>query len=457
VLTGLDIVGGWSATSTNEAASVNADGEPSSAFVEDCAFAKGPPGSRLQYLPMRTTIRRTVVAFSYDSGAHNQGYYTAGGDCGTTFEEVIFYKNGYNNDPRLNADPVRDQFSRNVYQGGGARMGHTYRGIISADGASGGPQMRLGGLMENSLVVEGYWFSSTDSNHPETPWQTLQEGQSALIRNNVQLILKYPTEYDPDSDGNSVNIAQYGGGYQLSGASFGVEFYGNILSGAMLVDELGDTAGDAIGIIPGFDTFPDGNVYTLKDLSFTENIVFQTTNAIQLQSADWTGVAGIDVSNNTFVVSKPVNDMGNAAGPEQLSIHDNKFYASEGLPDETWVGDGNEVLPPEDYGNEGWPDPRRTLKGYVTDKLGLELLDWEDDPYLDPAQADALSAAGETYDPTGLKTFMAIAITMRYGGTWPIPEEGKPVVDGDYVWDERFTGTAVVNWIREGFGLDPVE
>jgi len=41
----------------------------------------------------------------------------------------------------------------------------------------------------------------------------------------------------------------------------------------------------------------------------------------------------------------------------------------------------------------------------------------------------------------------------RERGAKPVPTSGKPSWTGDYAWDERLTGRAVVNWIREGFGL----
>ncbi len=87
--------------------------------------------------------------------------------------------------------------------------------------------------------------------------------------------------------------------------------------------------------------------------------------------------------------------------------------------------------------------------------LGLTLLDWRDDPFLDPAARDARANAGESYDPVGLKTFMAVATNMRRGGVQSVPTTGKPSWTGDYTWDARFTGRAVVNWIRAGFGLPP--
>jgi hypothetical protein len=75
---------------------------------------------------------------------------------------------------------------------------------------------------------------------------------------------------------------------------------------------------------------------------------------------------------------------------------------------------------------------------------------------LDPAARDVRIRAGESYDPNGLKTFMAVATNMRRGGVQPVPATGKPSWAGDYAWDERLTGRTVVNWIRAGLGLPTV-
>jgi hypothetical protein len=83
-------------------------------------------------------------------------------------------------------------------------------------------------------------------------------------------------------------------------------------------------------------------------------------------------------------------------------------------------------------------------------------LDWSDDPWLPEEEVAPRVEAGEAYDPMGLETFMAVATNMRRGGTDPIPASGRPSWTADYPWDARFTGVAVVNWIREGFGLPPV-
>ncbi len=139
-------------------------------------------------------------------------------------------------------------------------------------------------------------------------------------------------------------------------------------------------------------------------------------------------------------------------------VRNNRFYSKGGsLPKAGWMGAGNTLAPYADAAKkENWPDPDRTLKRYVQEVLHLTLLDWSDDPYLDRDEVAKRVAAGEVYDPTGLKTFMAVATDMRRGGADPIPASGKPSWKGDYPWDARFTGVAVVNWVRAGFGLPPV-
>jgi hypothetical protein len=457
VFASLDIGAMISNLSLHDGTRVFHSGEPPSVHFEDCRFTNGPPGSRFSYTPERTTIRRSVIGFAWDGEAHNQGYYQAGAVASTLFEEVIFYKNGYKTDPRREADPQRDIFSRNVYEGGGARMGHTYRGVIFADGASGGPQMRYGGLCENSLVIEGYWFSSTNSNSPENPWPTIQAGQSALVRNNVQLVFAFPTPADPDS-GASDERAQPGTGYALLGSSFGAIVEGNIISAAMLLDDLGVSSWTAPGleIRPGLDEYPDGIRHGQLDNVLRNNIVYRM-GGLGLGD-DWADVSGNMVENNVFVGPRFVSGAGSGAESDALVLRNNRYYGADVVPSGDWVGSGNTVGSEDSAASEeGWPDPDRTLLRYVTEVLGLTLLDWEDDPMLDPAQRDARAASGEAYDPTGLKTFMAVATNMRRGGPQPIPSSGPPSWTADYPWDPRFTAIAVVNWIRAGFALPALD
>ena len=455
VLSGLDVKAPWSMLGSHVADSPS--GGPVTAYAEDCRWAYGE-GARLTYLPRKTTIRRSVIAFCWKASSHNQGYYTSEFGNSTTFDEVIFCRNGFKSDPKVDPDPRRDIFSRNIYQGGGAMMGHRYLGIISADGGSGGPQMRLGGRIEGSLIIEGYWFSSTNSNKLVNPWlvRSGQSGQSAVVRNNVQLVYAYPTPRDPDTEKRSSAAAQPGWGYTLQGASFGALIEGNIISQAMLIDELGVAEGRrgfGISLATSPDTYQDGKAYSQQNNTVRGNIVFRTAAGLQL-AGDWSGVKGNVVEGNVFVAKKGVQNSAKAGDvAKALALRNNRFYCDDGPPAEA----GNSAAAyASAAATERWPDPNRTLKRYVTEVLELALLDWKDDPLLDPAERDARAAAGESYDPTGLKTFMAVATNMRRGGVKPVPTSGKPSWTADYAWDERLTGRAVVNWIRAGFGLPPV-
>jgi len=455
VLFGLDFRVPWTMLGSQTAESFS--GGPPTAYAEDCRWAHGE-GSRLSYLPRKTTIRRSIVAFSWNAKAHNQGYFNGGFGNSTTFDEVVFYRNGFKTDPRVDPDPRRDIFSRNIYQGGGAMMGHRYLGIISADGGSGGPQMRLGGRIEGSLIIEGYWFSSTNSNKLVNPWlvRSGQRGQSAVVRNNVQLVYAYPTPRDPDTEKRSSTAAQPAWGYTLQGASFGALVEGNIISQAMLIDELGageGSRGFGLGLTTSPDTYQDGKAYSQQNNTIRGNIVYRTAVGLQI-AGNWSAVKGNVVEGNVFVAKNAVHNTAKADDVSKaLTLRNNRFYTDDGPP----AGAGNSVAA---YASaaamERWPDPDRTLKRYVTEVLKLTLLDWQDDPFLDPAARDARAAAGESYDPTGLKTFMAVATNMRRGGVTPVPTFAKPSWTADYAWDKRLTGRAVVNWIRAGFGLPPV-
>lgn len=427
-------------------------GGPPTLLVEDFKMV----GNGFVYLPRKSVVRRGSISFRWNATQHNQAYFTEAPLAEATFEEVVFYKNGYKTDPRTNLDPRRDVFSRNIYQGGGAQMGHTYRGIISADGASGGPQMRYGGLIENSLILEGYWFSSTDSNGVGASWvaTTGQTGQSAIVRDNVNLLYKYPTSVDPDSAGTSDVNAQPGSGYSLKAASFNAEVENNIVSGAMLRDELLGVPGGGYSLSPGSTvTYMGGVVYTHKGNAFRNNIAYRANQAMVLTidpNSDWTAVTGNVVENNVFAGASPIS--GGAPGladATQLVVRNNRFYADSPLPSAPWMGAGNTLAPQAGAAAaEGWPDPDRTLKRYVQEVLGLTLLDWSDDPWV--------AGTDGAYDPIGLKTFMAVATNMRRGGTMAAPSGGKPSWTEDYVWDDRYTAEAVVNWIRAGFGKPPV-
>ena len=461
VLYSLEIRAGYGYYGAHVADTFAEGAGPVTAFIEDC-YWPGLNSGIIVYPPHKTTFRRSIVANSYYEDAHNQGYYTSGFKNKVTFDEVIFYKNGYKTNPITDPDPRRTIFDRNFYQGGGAKMGHTYRNVISADGGSGGPQMRLGGLMENSLIIEGYFYSSTSSNSPVNDWMETngQVGSSAIVRNNVQLIFGYPSVNDPDTHNVSDNRAHPFWGYSLSGASFGALVENNIISGAMTRDDLSSGSrlanyGLNLGLSP--ETYSNGTVYSQKNNTLRNNIVYGASTGLKV-GGDAQDTSQIVVENNVFTSTNSLSVTAtNLSNSSQLLIQNNRFYADNALPSGNWMGQGNTLASYADAKNtEGWSDPDRTLKRYVTEVLALALLDWTDNSFLDETERQLRIDAGETYDPAGIKTFMAVTTNMRYGGSDTIPSSGKPSMTADYPWDERFTAKAVVNWIRAGFNLMPV-
>ncbi len=461
VYSGLDIRAPWTGLGAHVADSYS--GGPVTAYAEDCRWFGGN-GGRLVYLPRKTMLHRCVVAFCWREKGHNQGYFNSSFRASVTFKEVIFYRNGYKTDPLTHADPRRDIFSRNIYQGGGALMGHRYLGIISADGGSGGPQMRLGGEIERSLIIEGYWYNSTNSNKLVNPWliSSGQSGRSALVRNNVQLVFDYPSPNDPDTaERKSSRAAQPGWGYALSSASFGALVEGNIISRALLIDDLGAAegkGGHGIALSTSPETYENGRSYSQRNNTIRNNIVYRMGSGLQLQG-DWSEARGIVVENNVFTADRAVNNRTEGIdGKETLTVRNNRFYVNKGSAEGSAFASGNKVAGYESaQATENWPDPNRTLKRYVTEVLGLTLLEWTDDPRLDPKAREERIKSGEAYDPTGMKTFMAVATNMRRGGTASVPLKGKPSWSADYRWDRRLTGPAVVDWLRAGFGLPACE
>ncbi len=457
----LEIRDRYGFANAHHARSYGPGGGPVTAYIEDCYFPSRE-GGIISYAPTKTMIRRSILTGSWLEEHHNQGYFTNDFDAQVTFDGVIFYRNGYKQNPLTDPDPRRDIYSRNIYQGGGAKLGHVYHNIISADGASGGPQMRLGGIIENSLIVEGYWFLSTRSNSPENRWmqQEGQVGQSGRVRNNVQLIYDYPTVADPDVGERSDARAQTGNGFILQGASFGVVMEGNILTGAMLQDELGQQQSQVMyGLLLEMpnDRYKNGTHYAQRNNTILGNLFYRTKAGVRLGEGG-KDAKNLKITDNVFVSQVPVEIWKNNTldDASQLLVASNRFYASEPLPKADFIGENVSEGSQSAAKREGWPDPNRTLKRYVTEVLGLTLLDWKDDPHLEPALAAMRIQAKETYDPTGLKTFMTVATKMRRGGTVKAPSQGKPCHTHDYAWDERYEAIAVVNWIRAGFGWKPV-
>ena len=375
---------------------------------------------------VRCTVNRSVVTDMWNPDAHVQGTFIGGHQVEFHAIDSIYYRNGYKEDPATNADPQRTIFDRNFYFGGGAQMGAHLDGVLSAFGGSGGPQVRYGGTVEDSLIIEGYWYVSTTSNGTAAEWVTGATGSSFDVHDNVQLLYKYDTPVEP---GTRDARTHPGDGFRVGGASFGGSFERNIISGQLLTDlgigetwnraaiELRGTPVEATGDIPHDNTIRGNIVYALPAFGFG--------NA-------WDpAVSGYVVEDNVWIDRGDTDAIGGSAFAlgDAVDFSGNRFYTDAanafqtmGLPE--WLASSavtesspNTVAPRADAeAAEGFPAPDRTLRTYCEDVLGLTIT-----------------------SPTGLPEFMERATEMRRGD-----------------WDERYTARAVVNYIREGFGMEPL-
>jgi len=371
------------------------------------------------------TVARSAVTDMWNADSHVQGAFISGSQVRFHVIDSVFYRNGYKEDPSASDDPQRTIFDRNFYMGGGAQMGVSFDGVLSAYGGSGGPQIRYGGSMQDSLVMEGYWFTATGSNGNLPSWIDPQEGQSFDVHDNVMLVFKYDT---PNLPGERDARTHPGNGFHIGGASFGGSFERNIISGALLT-ELG--VGEGFGR-PGMHLIGaqlrESGLYP-RDYAVRDNIVYDFTG-IRFSGEAWDRVSGIEVTGNVWADrggTAGVTD-GSSAPGDAVTFSDNRFYTDRsgtigGTDLASWMssagvdGSGNGVAPRGDAESiEGWSDPDRTLKTYCEDVLGLAVT-----------------------SPTGLPEFMELALENRLGA-----------------WDDRLTARAVVSYIREGFGLDPV-
>jgi hypothetical protein len=398
-------------------------------LVKNTTYGVSIQSSSLPEGSSDVTIYRSVFTEIWDPSAHNQGVYVSGDYSTLHIEDSIFYRNGFKTDPATTPGR-RDIFSRNFYVGGGGRLGTTLRNVISADGGSGGPQLRFGGRVEGSLIIEGYWFAATDSNGNSPDWLTPTSGQTFAIRDNVQLVMEFP--YAGQSAGDSDERAHTGSGFTIQGGSSNGVFENNIISGALL-DEAGFVGGadqgfgnSGVALLAevyrtdtGVDIWPHDNTIRNNIFYRTSGIVVGGTNT------GWENAGSNVFENNAWLgraSSNAVSGRGVSDVSGGLVLRGNTFYTDR--PDVFAGGSidasilnatvqNNTVLP---TAAATWMAPQRTLKTYTADVLALQVSSTD-----------------------GMPEFFQRATQMR---------KGK--------WYEEYTARAVVNYIREGFGVAPL-
>lgn len=378
---------------------------------------------------VKCNVNRSVITDIWNPGAHNQGTFIGGAEPQFSAHDSIYYRNGYKEDPSESGDPVRTIYDRNFYISAGGQTADAIHldGVIGAWGGSGGPQLRSGGTIEDSLIIEGYWFvAGSEANSTG-----LDPQGSFYVHDNVQLVYVYGL---PNAPGNQDGRTQPGTGLRIGAASFEGVAERNIISGQVLTELGGSASAGRYGISIDPETVtPDSTrtpgPYAQHDNVVRDNIMFEVPG-FRFSGSGWPDVSDIEVTNNVWV------DRGNSAGISEedllpgaeMAFTGNRFYtdasdAFGGLDLPSWeaaagvqAADNTVSTRADAEDTEGWSDPRRSLATYCEDVLGLTV----------------------TSD-TGEPEFMELATENRLGD-----------------WDERLTPRAVVNYIRDGFALPPV-
>ncbi len=168
-------------------------------LIEDVAFRQtGTNAIQLDGVD-GVAIRRSIFSGNYNAEGHVQGIYLAGAE-GVLIEQCVFDMNGYKEDPfdpstwtsglvaggdalpaGSGVQPRRTFFDRNLYLSSYTDL--TVRGnIISRGGGGGSLQMRVGGLAERNLLM--FNESAVAVGHSQATRDYLHDG---VIRQNLVL------------------------------------------------------------------------------------------------------------------------------------------------------------------------------------------------------------------------------------------------------------------------------
>jgi hypothetical protein len=342
-------------------------------------------------------IRRCLVADAWSTQGHAQGIFARDVNQ-LVIEECVFDRNGWNPDV---AGAVATIFNRNMYIKDCPDA--VTRGNIDARGASGGIQQRVGGLCEFNLSLKnalGITFGHAE-NHADMPAR-------GVIRYNVLL------------DANDVGTRARGMGIGVGEYSDGVLVHDNIIAH----NRSGTGTVRAIQL-----TTPDAAQFC-RNVTVRENIVYSWYEPDEGGSWGFAGtaihvrdtVSDVVVEDNIFQQVLSGGEVFEVLGYMQPSWSfarntyasanrvDQQFDTREGrVCFDDWVGLSNEVEAVN--GVVDFPDPMRTIETYAASK-GLD---------------------------ASLDAFLAEARQQRRGE-----------------WRDEFSAYSVINYIREGFGEEPV-
>lgn len=367
-------------------------------------------------------LRRNVIVDNYATVGHCQGLFTSD-TSNLVIEENVWDHNGWNEQV---AGANATIFNRSMYLSHGDGN-TTVRGNIDANGASGGVQIRTGGIADDNLFLRtpvSIRFGSDQNQAIDV---------SGAIRNNVILGGRdIGNAGDPGSQLNGTGIWISSNAANTQGAnSFGDSFVKDldVHSNIIAHNELG--TGNIAGILMG----NTGNA-SFTNTNIHDNIVYDWTRAVWPTANDHRAVGfAIRVGTSTPTLNTSFHNniiqqvrsgfvgfTSNYDTTSGIVMRDNRYWSTEADVPTIW--------------SSGW---------FELDGLNSESWDsW-------------VSHTGETGSTKELVNFTApgrdVSTYMASLGMPPTYEAfmAKARQQSKDSWDVRFTASAVNDYVRAGF------
>ena len=353
----------------------------------------------------QVTLRRSLITDNYTTdGTYAQGlYYYGARDGHLRIEDSILMRNGFSRgDPKTTAWPpsgkqVWAMNGRNLYvHGQTSNMNSAFIDSVSMLGASG-DQFRAGLRVERNFFYQGYVAMGAYGGYADS------DGPTGTLTDNVlQRFVGTGTESD---------VGQPGWGIGLTSGAYDVEVARNIVTGAQYAG-----TGNAFGISPlAWLCYAHVYKYATRGNRIHDNILEAPKDSVPIGVSDgitgestpgcskwqYAGVKQNDVSNNVLISPSgkawSFDPVGAAIGTaNDTTVSNNKLYASRAAAASAL----------------SWADPNRTLKTYM--------------------QANGVTVTSAD----GFPEYFNAATQMRRGQ-----------------WKVEWTGKAITNHIRGGFGV----
>ena len=369
------------------------------ALVEGCKFrffATGISLIRQNSTDFKDiTFRRCVISHSYNSSAHSTGAWSSKGE-GLTFEENIFYHNGWliKNRTGNQYDPSDGQavwFNHNVYMGGLTKS--SFKNNVFAEGACSGLKLTAHGVNStHDIIITGNLFVGNGEvgfNIGNNYNEYQNRFQNINIHDNVFT----------DIGVNRLthrNVSWYAwiNGWKDS------SFNNNLLIHQTHSDS------NSVTILLG---------ERLANTTISNNIIYGIKNAKAISTTTNENITNLSIDHNTIQLTDHYQYFVSTQYTTGVTFSTNKYYSDDNSQQFNYLGAeknfGGWVAGTGDtsaISQKTFPDPTRNIETYM-------------------------SSIGET---PSLDNFFH-----------------KLDSQGRYNWNMKFTAPVVNDWLKAGFGI----